>query len=207
MEFHKFIKEDMLIYSWITNNFHLNKKELKRRHQLILESTEILVIETGLVLQERMATRYNGCLIVGEQQIIYTTQGSLFIHGLENTTYSIVPVEKVFAKLGEQGLLSNFLLQLAEGLEEDLEWEVKLNSANSKERVDMVLKMLIKKYQLNYQTNPRFPRWLKIHVLAKLAKCSISTTSMIMNEQNKNRVLNKKTTPWLLLEKYQALFN
>lgn len=29
MEFHKFIKEDMLIYSWITNNFHLNKKELK----------------------------------------------------------------------------------------------------------------------------------------------------------------------------------
>ncbi len=113
----------------------------------------------------------------------------------------------MFAKLEEQGLLSNFLLQLAEGLEEDLEWEVKLNSANSKERVDMVLKMLIKKYQLNYQTNPRFPRWLKIHVLAKLAKCSISTTSMIMNEQNKNRVLNKKTTPWLLLEKYQALFN
>ncbi|EOA8395486.1 hypothetical protein ACX0C9_000732 [Listeria monocytogenes] len=74
MEFHKFIKEDMLIYSWITNNFHLNKKELKRRHQLILESTEILVIETGLVLQERMATRYNGCLIVGEQQIIYTRE-------------------------------------------------------------------------------------------------------------------------------------
>ncbi|PZG34212.1 hypothetical protein C2D64_05960 [Listeria ivanovii] len=207
MEFHQFVKQDLLIYSWITKNFHLDKKELKKRHQITLDSKHMFIIESGLVLQERMTTRYNGCRILGEQEIIYTTQGSLCVYGLENTTYSVVPVKNVFAKLEEKQLLSNFFLQVAEDLEEDLEWEIKLNAGNSKERVDMVLKMFIEKYQLNYQTNPEFPRWLKIYVLAKLAKCSVSTTSMIMNEQNKNRVLDRKATPWFLLEHYQTLYD
>ncbi|MHC5409331.1 Crp/Fnr family transcriptional regulator [Listeria seeligeri] len=207
MEFHQFVKQDLLIYSWVTKNFHLNKKELMKRHQITLDSTHMLIIESGLVLQERMTTRYNGCRIIGGQAIIYTTQGSLCIYGLEHTTYSLLPVEKVFAKMEEQKLLSNFFLQVAEDLEEDLEWEIKLNSGNAKERVDMVLRMLIEKYQLNYQTNPEFPRWLKIYVLAKLAKCSVSTASMIMNEQKKNRVLDRKSTPWFLLEHYQTLYN
>ncbi|WP_260443755.1 Crp/Fnr family transcriptional regulator [Listeria immobilis] len=207
MEFHQFVKQDLLIYSWITKNFHPIKKELKKRHQFILDSSQMLIIESGLVIQERMTSQYNGCRIVGEQEIIYTTQGSLTIYGLEDTTYSLVPVHEVFAKLEDQKLLSNFFLQIAEDLEKDLEWEIQLSAGNAKERVDMVLKMLIDKYQLNYHTNPEFPRWLKIYVLAKLAKCSVSTVSSILKVRNSNRVLNRKSTPWLLLEDYQTLYN
>lgn len=77
-------------------------------------------------------------------------------------------------------------------------------SAYPEERVEMVLQKVIERYKLDPEQNPVFPRWLKIYVLAKLAKCSVSTTSVIINNLAEQGKINVKMTPWELAQPSKA---
>lgn len=204
LEFHQFVKQDLLIYSWITKNFYLPQHHLAAGKSLKMEQGNVIVMWEGLVLQEGLIKPADVYRVFADQRIIYTTENSLSIHALEAMTYSIIDANELFEKLEVQQLLANFFLQMAEDVEEELEWKRKLLLGHPEERIYMVLVRIIERYQLDPAAKPVFPRWLKIYVLAKLAKCSITKASNIMNDLSKMGIINIKGTPWLLEQPFKV---
>ncbi|MDT0017363.1 Crp/Fnr family transcriptional regulator [Listeria swaminathanii] len=200
LEFHQLISQDLLIYSWIRKNFSLTYQELEVGKELKLQHGQLIIMEKGLIIQENLGKKATIQRVFVDQRIIYTTASVLSLSALENTTYSILSTDELFEKLDAHNLLSNFFLQIAEDFERSLEWQREIMSADPEERVEKVLMKIINRYELNAAHNPEFPRWLKIYVLAKLAKCSVSTTSGIINGLADKGTINVKTTPWLLMQ-------
>ncbi|MBC1987421.1 Crp/Fnr family transcriptional regulator [Listeria sp. FSL L7-0478] len=205
LEFHKLISQDLLIYSWIRKNFSLTHQELEVGKELKLQHGQIIIMEKGLMIQKSAGKKPTIERIFAGERIIYTTERVLLLSALESTTYSIIPTDELFEKLDEHNLLSNFFLQIAEDFEKSLEWQREIMSAEPEERVEKVLLRIIKWYELNPVTKPVFPRWLKIYVLAKLAKCSVSTTSLIINGLVEKGIINVKKTPWILMQDLEVL--
>ncbi|MBC2000882.1 Crp/Fnr family transcriptional regulator [Listeria marthii] len=205
LEFHKLISQDLLIYSWIRKNFSLTHQELEVGKELTLQHGQVIIMEKGLMVQESKGKKPTIQRVFAGERIIYTTETTLLLSALERTTYSIISTDELFEKLDEHNLLSNFFLQVAEDFEKSLEWQRELMSAESEERVGKVLLRIIKWYELDPVRNHVFPRWLKIYVLAKLARCSVSTTSMIINGLADKGVINVKKTPWILIQDSDVL--
>ncbi|MBC1549429.1 Crp/Fnr family transcriptional regulator [Listeria sp. FSL L7-0233] len=205
LEFHRLISQDLLIYSWIRKNFSLTHQELEVGKELKLQHGQIIIMEKGLMIQESAGKKSTIERIFAGERIIYTTERVLLLSALESTTYSIIPTDELFEKLDEHNLLSNFFLQIAEDFEKSLEWQREIMSAGPEERVEKVLLRIIKWYELNPASKPVFPRWLKIYVLAKLAKCSVSTTSLIINGLADKGIINVKKTPWILMQDLEVL--
>ncbi|MDT0014866.1 mpt operon Crp-Fnr family transcription regulator [Listeria cossartiae] len=205
LEFHRLISQDLLIYSWIRKNFSLTHQELEVGKELKLQHGQIIIMEKGLMIQESAGKKSTIERIFAGERIIYTTERVLLLSALENTTYSIIPSDELFEKLDEHNLLSNFFLQIAEDFEKSLEWQREIMSAGPEERVEKVLLRIIKWYELHPASKPVFPRWLKIYVLAKLAKCSVSTTSLIINGLADKGIINVKKTPWILMQDLEVL--
>ncbi|MBC1571760.1 Crp/Fnr family transcriptional regulator [Listeria sp. FSL L7-1426] len=205
LEFHRLISQDLLIYSWIRKNFSLTHQELEVGKELKLQHGQIIIMEKGLMIQESAGKKPTIERIFAGERIIYTTERVLLLSALESTTYSIIPTDELFEKLDEHNLLSNFFLQIAEDFEKSLEWQREIMSAGPEERVEKVLLRIIKWYELNPASKPVFPRWLKIYVLAKLAKCSVSTTSLIINGLADKGIINVKKTPWILMQDLEVL--
>ncbi|MBC1806619.1 Crp/Fnr family transcriptional regulator [Listeria cossartiae] len=205
LEFHRLISQDLLIYSWIRKNFSLTHQELEVGKELKLQHGQIIIMEKGLMIQESAGKKSTIERIFAGERIIYTTERVLLLSALENTTYSIIPTDELFEKLDEHNLLSNFFLQIAEDFEKSLEWQREIMSAGPEERVEKVLLRIIKWYELHPASKPVFPRWLKIYVLAKLAKCSVSTTSLIINGLADKGIINVKKTPWILMQDLEVL--
>ncbi|PZG33983.1 hypothetical protein C2D64_06120 [Listeria ivanovii] len=198
LEFHQFVKQDLLIYSWIVQNFYFTKHQLAAGKSLVMEPRKVIVMREGIVLQESLVKQADVYRVFVDQRIIFTTEEKLSLYALETTTYSIIDTNELFEKLEEQQLLANFFLQMAEDIEEELEWKRNLFSSYREERIYMVLMRIIHRYKLDPVNNPEFPRWLKIYILAKLAKCSFTKTSMVLNDLFKNGMINIKVTPWIL---------
>lgn len=203
LELHQFIKQDLLIYSWILNNFCLTQHKLEVGTELVMNNEQVIIMEKGLLAQESIESKTIIHRIFEDQRIIFNTEVNLSLTALEDTTYRIVDKKDLLDELDSQKLLPHFLLQIAEDFEQDLEQERKLMSANSEERIELILTKIIDRHQLDSVTNPTFPKWLKIYVLARLAKCSVSTTSIVVNELAQKGVINVKTTPWQLVENSQ----
>ncbi|MBC1741853.1 Crp/Fnr family transcriptional regulator [Listeria welshimeri] len=198
LELHQFIKDDSLIDSWLKKNFDLVPQTLEMGQEIEMSHEEVIIMKNGLLLQENMEKKSNIERFFADQQIIFTTKEDLSLSALETTTYSTICTEDLFDKLEQQQLLHHFFLQVAEDFERDLEWERTLISAYPKERVEIILAKIVNCYHLDPVKNPMFPKWLKIYMLARFAKCSVTKTSMIVNELVEKGAINVKSTPWLL---------
>ncbi|EAC6063262.1 TPA: Crp/Fnr family transcriptional regulator [Listeria monocytogenes] len=198
LELHQFIKEDSLIYSWIKRKFHLSTQRLEAGQDFLMNNEHIIIVEKGLLIQESMDGNSNVQRLFVNQQVIFTTKESLLLLALESTTFNIVLAEELFDMLEKQQLLQHFFLQIAENFERDLECEKMLVSTYPEKRIEMVLTKIINLYHLDPVENPTFPKWLKIYILAKLAKCSVTKTSVIINKLVERGVINVNSTPWLL---------
>ncbi|MBC1393903.1 Crp/Fnr family transcriptional regulator [Listeria innocua] len=207
LEFHQLISQDSLIYSWIRKNFSFIHQELEAGKELKMQHEQLIIMEKGLLVQKSEEDKkLTFQRVFADQRIIFTTDGCLTLAALEDTVYSVIPTEELFEKLDEHQLLPNFFLQIAEDFEVSIEWQRKLMSSYPEERVRMVLRKVIDRYKLDPVHNPVFPRWLKIYVLAKFAKCSVSTTSMIVNDLAEKGEINVKMTPWVLMQYSQAYY-
>lgn len=204
LEFHQLVSQDSLIYSWIRTNFSLTHQELEVGKELKLQHGQLIVMEKGLMVQESFEKKPTIQRVFADQRIIFTTDGGLSLAALEHTTYIVISTDEILEKLDEDKLLPNFFLQIAEDFERSIEWQRQLMSAYPEERVEMVLQKVIERYKLDPEQNPVFPRWLKIYVLAKLAKCSVSTTSVIINNLAEQGKINVKMTPWELAQPSKA---
>ncbi|EGQ0538640.1 Crp/Fnr family transcriptional regulator [Listeria monocytogenes] len=198
LELHQFIKEDSLIYSWIKKKFHLSTQRLEAGQDFLMNNEHIIIVEKGLLIQESMDGNSNVQRMFVNQQVIFTTKESLLLLALESTTFNIVLAEELFDMLEKQQLLQHFFLQIAENFERDLECEKMLVSTYPEKRIEMILTKIINLYNLDPVENPTFPKWLKKYILAKLAKCSVTKTSMIINKLVERGVINVNSTPWLL---------
>ncbi|ARM71748.1 TPA_asm: Crp/Fnr family transcriptional regulator [Listeria monocytogenes] len=198
LEFHQFIRRDLLIYSWIIKNFYLTSQKLEEGERLKINHNQVIIMEEGLLVQESISEKPIKYQVFSDQRIIYTTNGNVSLSALEPTTYYLIQTEDLFTKLDAQKLLPNFLLQVAEDFEKAIKWQRKLISVSPIERVKMILEKVIGQYQLDPVHNPEFPKWVKIYVLASFARCSVSTTSMIVNELANNGCINIKKSPWFL---------
>ncbi|MBC6148610.1 Crp/Fnr family transcriptional regulator [Listeria innocua] len=204
LEFHQLVKEDSMIYSWIVKNFSLKRQKLDVGGEIIMKPEEVIIMEDGLLVQESEVGRSDFNRVFINKRIIFTTKGGFSFTALENTSYSIIPTEELFEKLEDQNLLPTFFLQIAEDLEKGLDWQRKLISVTSEERVEMILAKIVEYYQLDSEKKPEFPKWLKIYVLARFAKCSVSTVSIIVNDLVSSGNIDTKGTPWRLTQPYQS---
>lgn len=182
LEFHQYVKQDSLMYSWITDKFYLSRKKIEASEKITVNKEEVIIMEKGLLVQESDGEKPVIHRVFADHRIIFTIQDSFQLTALETSTYSIIPTEKLFSELDASGLLSNFFLQIAEDLERDLERDKKLRSVSPEERANIVLALIINHYKIDPVENPDFPKWLRVNVLAKLAKCPVSTASQIMRE-------------------------
>ncbi|HAB0010308.1 TPA_asm: Crp/Fnr family transcriptional regulator [Listeria monocytogenes] len=200
LELHDFLKKDLLIYTWITNNIHLTFQKIEKGETLTTDRDHLIIMKSGAMVQESEGTKNIITRCFFGEQILFTAEGELSVKALETTEYSVIQSEDLFSKLEEENLLPNFFLQLTQDLEIELKKDYFLTSAFPNERINMVLDLIIKQYQISMNDNTEFPRWLKVNLLAKLSRCSISTTSAIINELNENGRINIKSSPWILTE-------
>ncbi|WP_167811075.1 Crp/Fnr family transcriptional regulator [Listeria monocytogenes] len=204
LEFHQLVKEDLLIYSWIIKNFHLTRQKLMAGGGKTMNREQVIVMEKGLLVQVNEEGKNDLYRVFIDQRIIFTTKGDITLTALEDTSYSIIRTDELIRKLEDQHLLPTFFLQIAEDFEKGLDWQRTLISVDPAERAEMILAKIIERYEINSENKPEFPRWLRINVLARLAKCSVSTMSSVVNELVNEGDLNIKGTPWLLTRPYQA---
>ncbi|WP_239256887.1 Crp/Fnr family transcriptional regulator [Listeria ilorinensis] len=205
LDFHQFVKQDALIYSWVIKNFYLKNRNLMAGETLLATREQVIITKQGLLVQESLGKRSAIERAFCGEHIIFTVGESHLLYALEETVYSIVSADILLDALESNELLPNFFLQVAEELERTLEWKKTLTSVNPKKRISLVLSLIIERYQLNPNSNPAFPKWLKIHLLAKLAQCSLSTASVAINELAKQGKIDIKSTPWLLRENFLHL--
>lgn len=156
LEFHQLVKEDSMIYSWIVKNFCLKRQKIDVGGEIIMKPEEVIIMEDGLLVQESEVGRSDFNRVFINKRIIFTTKGGFSLTALENTSYSIIPTEELFEKLEDQNLLPTFFLQIAEDLEKGLDWQRKLISVTSEERVEMILAKIVEYYQLDSEKNPNF---------------------------------------------------
>ncbi|HCD1414110.1 TPA: Crp/Fnr family transcriptional regulator [Listeria monocytogenes] len=204
LEFHQLVKEDLLIYSWIIKNFHLTRQKLMAGGEITMNREQVIVMEKGLLVQVNEEGKDDLYRVFIDQRIIFTTKGDITLTALEDTSYSIIRTDELIGKLEDQHLLPTFFLQIAEDFEKGLDWQRTLISVDPAERAEMILAKIIERYEINSENKAEFPRWLRINVLARFAKCSVSTMSSVVNELVNEGDLNIKGTPWLLTRPYQA---
>ncbi|HEM1600101.1 TPA: Crp/Fnr family transcriptional regulator, partial [Listeria monocytogenes] len=172
--------------------------------EITMNREQVIVMEKGLLVQVNEEGKDDLYRVFIDQRIIFTTKGDITLTALEDTTYSIIRAEELIGKLEDQHLLPTFFLEIAEDFEKGLDWQRTLISVDPAERAEMILAKIIERYQINSENKPEFPRWLRINVLARFAKCSVSTMSSVVNELVNEGDLNIKGTPWLLTRPYQA---
>lgn len=182
LEFHQLVKEDLLIYSWIIKNFHLTRQKLMAGGEITMNREQVIVMEKGLLVQVNEEGKNDLYRVFIDQRIIFTTKGDITLTALEDTSYSIIRTDELIRKLEDQHLLPTFFLQIAEDFEKGLDWQRTLISVDPAERAEMILAKIIERYEINSENKPEFPRWLRINVLARFAKCSVSTMSSVVNE-------------------------
>ncbi|EAC6063211.1 Crp/Fnr family transcriptional regulator [Listeria monocytogenes] len=201
LELHRFMKEDALLYSRIQKMFPLRWQHLEKGKSRLMHSGQVILVQQGLLVEEKKGKKLTSyCRTFAEKQLIFSTNGMMALCALEDTTYSVLPADILFDQLEEQKLLSNLFLQLQEDLEKERDQELQFQWCSVGERVELLLQMLIQKYQLDPETNPTFPSWLNIKTLAGFVNSSVTMTSRRMRELADQGVIDTKTTPWRLLQ-------
>ncbi|EAC3456883.1 Crp/Fnr family transcriptional regulator [Listeria monocytogenes] len=201
LELHRFMKEDALLYSRIQKMFPLRWQHLEKGKSRLMHSGQVILVQQGLLVEEKKGKNLTSyCRAFAEKQLIFSTNGMMALRALEDTTYSVLPADILFDQLEEQKLLSNLFLQLQEDLEKERDQELQLQWCSVGERVELLLQLLIQKYQLNPRTNPAFPSWLNIQTLARFGNSSATMTSRRMRELAGQGIIDTKITPWRLLQ-------
>ncbi len=198
LEYHQLLKQDQFIYSWIIQNLTLDYHVVEAGSSFQLNCNEVMIIKTGLLIEQDMGEKAGMKRLLGDKRILFTIKGALSFYALETTTYEIISAETFFDELDAHYLLADVLLQVNEELEKDLDRKMKLLSLNSVGRIKMVLDSIVAYYQLDYLDNPAFPKWVKINMVARAARCSVSTTSYLLNELVEKGIIEIKSSPWLL---------
>ncbi|EAD5126480.1 Crp/Fnr family transcriptional regulator [Listeria monocytogenes] len=201
LELHQFMKEDSLLYYRIKKLFPLKWQQLEKEKYILNNSKQVILVKQGLLVQEKKrknTTSY--CRMFTNQQIIFSINGMTVLRALEDTVYSVISTDMLFDELEEQKLLSNLFLQLQEDLEKDWEQEQILQWFPTSDRVDFLLQLIIKRYQLTPVTNTEFPSWLKIETLARFVDCSAIMVSRRVKELANKGLINAKSEPWRLLQ-------
>ncbi|EEO3343514.1 Crp/Fnr family transcriptional regulator [Listeria monocytogenes] len=201
LELHQFMKEDSLLYYRVEKIFPLRWQHLEEGKSLFKNSRQVILVQQGLLVEEKKGKNLTSyCRTFTEKQMIFSTNGMMALRALEDTTYSVIPADILFDQLEEQKLLSNLFLQLQEGLEKERDQELQFQWCSVGERVELLLQLLIQKYQLEPATNPQFPSWLNIQTLASFVNSSVTMTSRRVRALANNGLINTKSKPWILLQ-------
>ncbi|EOD4727213.1 Crp/Fnr family transcriptional regulator [Listeria monocytogenes] len=201
LELHRFMKEDALLYYRIQKMFPLRWQHIEEGKSLFKNSQQVILVEQGLLVEEKKGKNLTSyCRTFTEKQLIFSSNGMMALRALEDTTYSVIPVDILFDQLEEQKLLSNLFLQLQEDLEKERDLELQFQWCNVGEKVELLLQTLIQKYQLHPGTNPVFPSWVNIQTLAGFVNSSVTMTSKRVKELADKGLIDTKAKPWRLLQ-------
>ncbi|MCU85274.1 Crp/Fnr family transcriptional regulator [Listeria monocytogenes] len=201
LELHQFMKEDSLLYYRVKKMFPLRWQHLEKGKSRLKDSRQVILVQQGLLVEVKQGKKLRSyCRMFSDKQIIFSTKGVMALRALEDTTYSVIPVDLLFDQLEEQKLLSNLFLQQQEDLEKERDLEIELQRCNVGEKVELLLQMLIQKYQLDPETNPTFPSWVNIQTLASFGNSSGIMTSKRVSELAGQGIIDIKATPWRLLQ-------
>ncbi|HAB8811440.1 TPA_asm: Crp/Fnr family transcriptional regulator [Listeria monocytogenes] len=197
------MKEDSLLYYRVKKMLPVRWQHLEAGKSLFKNSRQVILVQQGLLVEVKKGKKLTSyCRMFTDKQLIFSTQGVMALRALEDTTYSALPADILFDQLEEQKLLSNLFLQLQEDLEKEREQELQLQWGSVGERVELLLQLLIQKYQLDPVVNPTFPSWLNIQTLASFANSSAVMTSRRMKVLANQGLIDMKSTPWRLLQQF-----
>ncbi|HAB0010309.1 TPA_asm: Crp/Fnr family transcriptional regulator [Listeria monocytogenes] len=197
MECHDYMNKDAMIYTYLLNNFTCNFKKVKAWESILLDREYVLLVDKGTLIEESEGKKKGVVRCFFSQSFIFPTKNPMKLKALEASEICLISAEVLFGKLEQEKILANFFLQIAEENERDLKRQVSLGTGNSKSKIVSTLNFLLENSLYNNDA-PAFPEWLQINVLAKLANCSISTTSATINDLYNKGMLDIKTSPWKL---------
>lgn len=201
LELHQFMKEDFLLYDRIKKMFPLKWQHLEKGKSRLKNSGQVILVQQGLLVEVKQGKKLRSYYrMFADKQLIFSTKGIMALRALEDTTYSVLPVDTLFDQLEEQKLLSNLFLQQQEDLEKERDLELQLQWCSVGEKVELLLQVLIQKYQLHPGTNPVFPSWVNIQTLAGFVNSSVTMTSKRVKELADKGLIDTKATPWRLLQ-------
>ncbi|EAF7771763.1 TPA: Crp/Fnr family transcriptional regulator [Listeria monocytogenes] len=203
LDLHQFMKEDSLLYHRVEKMFPLRWQYLEKGKSRLNDSRQVILVQKGLLVEVKQGKKLRSyCRTFADKQLIFSTKGVMALRALEDTTYSMIPVDILFDQLEEQKLLSNLFLQQQEDLEKERDLELELQWCNVGEKVELLLQSLIQKYQLDPRTNPTFPSWVSIQTLARFGNSSTIMTSKRVNELVDKGIIDTRETPWRLLQPF-----
>ncbi|CAM2362721.1 Crp/Fnr family transcriptional regulator [Listeria seeligeri] len=197
IEFYDYVKRDAILYTYLLSNFSHVFKKINAWESIEVDRDHILVMKNGTLIEESTGKKKGIARCFFQQSFVFPTRHTLELKALETTEFCLIPADAVFGKLEQEQILSVFFLQIAEKNEQDLKRQELLITEASKNKIIATLNFLLEN-NLSNKTLPVFSDWLHINILAKLANCSVPTTSSIVNELHDKGILDIKSSPWKL---------
>ncbi|WP_239256723.1 Crp/Fnr family transcriptional regulator [Listeria ilorinensis] len=199
VEFHEYVRRNAILYAYLLNNFSHTFKKLKAGEMIVADQEHVLLMRKGTLIEESNRKKKGITRCFFQKSFIFPTIHEVKLKALETTEICNISAESVFGKLEEDKILSNFFLQIAEKTELDLKRQEMLGTEAPKNKIMATLDFLLDNYWVTAKL-PVFPKWLQINMLAKLANCSVSSTSSVVNELHNQGVLDIKSSPWKMKE-------
>lgn len=197
IEFYDYVKRDAIIYTYLLSNFSHVFKKINAWESITVDRDHILLMKKGTLIEESAGKKKGIARCFFQKSFIFPTRNSLELKALETTEICLIPAETVFGKLEKEQILSVFFLQIAEKNEQDLKRQELLGTEASRNKIISTLNFLLENGLTNKKM-PVFSDWLHINILAKLANCSVPTTSSVVNELHNKGILDIKSSPWRL---------
>lgn len=197
------MNKDAIIYTYLLSHFMCRFKKINIRESILLDQKHVLLIGNGTLMEESEEKKgIVRCCFSNSFQ--FSTESPMVLKALEATEVCLLKADQVFKKLEEEKILSNFFLQIAEGTEKNLKRQAILGEGNPRNKIVETLNFLLENNMMD-SSKAVFPKWLRINVLAKLANCSITTTSATLNELSNKGILDIKTSPWEIKGEFSRL--
>ncbi|EUJ28854.1 hypothetical protein MFLO_11939 [Listeria floridensis FSL S10-1187] len=191
-EFQKFIKEDAILFSLMKNKVRSRSRSLKSGEEFHLRSSELLLVESGAIAEKYSETTSFFYRIYDRREFVYNMRGkTLVIEALSPASLFIMDITEAWSFLESEKLLDSFLYLLLEKTNNDLKNFYLLASFLPSERIPFVVEQ-----QYLVTKNITLPRWMNVKTMARIANCSLSTTSKIINEMGKDQAIYLESKPW-----------
>ncbi|EGQ0538641.1 Crp/Fnr family transcriptional regulator [Listeria monocytogenes] len=200
IEYYKHMRKDAIIYAHLLNNFSYATRIISAGEKVILDRKHILIVKSGALFEENNGKKSGIARYFFPKSFFFPTRGSVVVKALETSEICCINADLVFRKLEEEGILSDFFLQVAEKNEQDLERQIFLVTERPKNKIVSTLNFILEN-NLSNSDIAAFPKWLQMGVLAQLANCSPHTISSTIHELRDRGLLDIQSTPWKILRK------